>query len=899
MTSPENPSAGLERRESAPPLHETLNAFEAVLGPDVKDLPAEISTEWIHKELQDITQDGRVDTYNEQSRYNELFYRQAVLERHKDLQSKKNEQKSLDPVKLQELIVAEQAVAYHVYFREAQNHVLDVLRRYETLRKNVPHVPAKILQMEADTQRFVAALQQATQERVAHSNVLLRDPHASLIRANQLNQRIIDILAGEHGLHGIERGYVPQKMFLELLKFEYKRLLDQQKEIARDPALITTRTEMQNLELKHTLAEEKKGEFTEEDKARYDELQSRIKAVDAQFKALGGKRREITEQIITLTDELGASNIQQEEVASIQEQFGKKFSFEGVQGVNPLTTPPDVRTAIAANMEKRKAHHLHQMDNFLTSVETDVLAKGLGVRMEQLWNTNGREAVRLITHRMAAFFTFAVPEVFGLHEAAKDALTAPLDEALGWPAGKDSWEELTDDEKQIVREKATSILGLIEQFDRMKITRFRETIALVQKMKPASAFTLEDVKFDEAGQAILPQERVTSGTIDELISRHGGAMVYLMLMRQLQEDFGTDQPPQGFMGAYADFLHQVDTNIDVHLDTGRALHILGKRYDDLMKWLLLAAGAGLVIGVAGTVAVIKMTGKTIRMTAKGLWRGTKGMARLSGKLMRSPGAGVAGVGAAVEAVPAAAEAATKTLPSTASKTLIKYLGPTAIVLTAWEMKNAIQLAASLEKLPDLKAVDAAIELMETHPLINREAPQYQRDLHLLYQRRQLIAMRDVLENMAVTLDAGAKEDDPDRASTLVQRGKKLAGFARQQDRDLHLRFPITDHMFRGRNDPEGVLRVDYTSLNGAREEGMRNAERLDRRMSMGNLFGPKKSLSEAMDDLPATDFSALKTEYEKFMEDVAAYMGKREAPKRESSKEYLEKLDRENRDRSD
>ncbi|MDD4628544.1 MAG: hypothetical protein PHE68_04100, partial [Candidatus Peribacteraceae bacterium] len=93
--------------------------------------------------------------------------------------------------------------------------------------------------------------------------------------------------------------------------------------------------------------------------------------------------------------------------------------------------------------------------------------------------------------------------------------------------------------------------------------------------------------------------------------------------------------------------------------------------------------------------------------------------------------------------------------------------------------------------------------------------------------------------------------------------------------------------FRGRNAPEGVLRVDYAGLNATREEGMENAKRLDLWKSGKNYFAPKRSFLEMVEDFPSTNFDALKTEYEHFMEDVSAYLGKKEAPKRETFQEWF------------
>lgn len=748
----EQPSAGLpEQKEQAPAFAGALHAFERILGPQAKPLPAEITEQSIQDELKDIVKDHRIDTYNEQTRYNELLYRRAVLQRLNELHEAKQRGRQIDPVRLKELIVAEQAVAYHEYFRDAQNQVLAVLRRYEGLRAHAQHVPQEILQMEADTQRYIAALWEATQERVTFSNVLLLDQHVAegfgdrsvlqrlreeeiqklssasraalkgdydqkLIRGNQLNQRIIDLLAGDHGLPGMEAGYMPKRMVVEFLKYRYKQLLAQQHEIARDPALASTRVEMDRLQLKHTLAEEGKGEFTTEDKSRYDLLQNRTKSVDAQFKALGEQRRGVTDQLIALTQDLGEYNMAQTELSAIQEQFGKKYSFEGVGGISPLTTPPEIRDAIVRNMEMRKAHHLGQMNNFLEKVEQDMLDPGFKEKMEDLWNKNGREVVRTVAHRMAEFFTFAVPERFGMKEAAQDALTEPLDEALGWPAGKERWEELTDAEKQRVREKTTSILDLIQQFDRTKVQNFRTSILLLQSVKPPDTAALETVPFDAEGKAILPQERVTPATIRALIVAHGEATVSLMLLRQLQGDFGSDQPPAGFMGEYAEFLRGVNKNIDVHVDVGRACNILGQRFNDVMKWFLIAAGIGIIIGALGVIVIIKVGSKAARSIGSGLWRGTKGLARLPGRLLRSTG--VAAEGSAVAELPAAAKlpvaAETKAAESALERGQSRFLGHvgfiTMEVTIVSDILQSLERTANAEQMSERETLDAVREL---------------------------------------------------------------------------------------------------------------------------------------------------------------------------------------------
>jgi hypothetical protein len=886
MATPEIPtSRAPEMSEQGSLFRDSLNSYETVLGPKSPELPREMTIQWIERQLTDMVKDHRVETFNEQARYNELLYRRAAIQRLKDVQEAKTEERPVDRVKLQELIVAEQAVTYHEYFREAQNQVLSVLRRYESMRRGV-QVSQDILRMEGDTQRYVAALQEASRERVAFSNVVLIDRHIAekfgdvahlnhlrqeflsqlspaslasleggneqrLIRANQLNQRIIDILGGEHGLQGVERGYVPKQMMVAFLKYRYQQLLDQQIQIGRDPSLQKTRAELDRLNLKFKMAEEGKGEFTAEDKARHDELQARLNNVNVQFEQLGRKRRETTQELITLTQDLGEYNLHQTELSAIQEQFGRKYSFEGVSGLSPLSTPPEIREAIAQNMEMRKAHHLGQMSNFLERVQKDVLKKGFKEEMENLWNKNGREAVRRVTHSMASFFTFAVPEKFGMHDAAQDALTQPLDEAMGWPAGKEKWEELTPQEQQKVKEKATSILNLIEKFDKTKIQNFQESIQLVQSMKPASAYTLDQVKFDESGQAILPEGRVTAQNINLLTAEHGGAVVYLMLIRQLQGDFGSYQPPQAFMGEYASFLEGVNKNIDVHVDVGRACYILGKRFEDLMKWLLLAAGLGLVIGVIGTLVVLKLGGKAARAAGNGLLRGGRGLVRLTTRLVR-PSAASAG-GAVVSEAPAAAAESTATQgASTAEKAVEgtsrasrvgKVLGPLGIVLVAADLRRVMMRDARLQPLQELDGIQAAIELWENDKIVDTRAPRHNRELAYLKRRLQCFVMEDGSAKLAQEIQkrkaqGGLSEVQQAKAEQLQERCEKVRMFARQAKMEYERLMPVTDYLVTDPKKEEGNVGIDIQRIDQARARGVEHEEE-QRRTEMLQQSDPK------------------------------------------------------------
>lgn len=889
MKGLEKPPSGSESRESADAFSRQLNALAAVLGQEAPPLPAVVEEQWLQEQLSALARDHRIDTYNEQSRYNELLYRRAALERRKEADALQN------PEKRKELIVAEQAVAYHEYFRAAANHVMETMRRYEALRAQVSVLPPELQQRERQAMQYLDALRAALAERTLFSHVLLIDRHLAdgfgdaahlqrmrsqyaarlspgsrdaadapheqkLIRANQLNQRIIEILGGQHGLQGIEEGYLPKRLYLDFLQSRYQQLLENQKQIATDPRLTHAESERDRLELKHRMAEAEGKAFHEEDVARYEHLQERIHNVNRQFDALDSQRKHIINEILWLTDTLGVYNIEQTELAAIQRQFGGRYSFEGVGGISPLQTPPDIRDAIAANMEQRKEHHLSQMAAFLHTVQEEVLDTSLAVRTEDLWNKEGRDALRRVTRRMAAMFTFAVPETFGMQDAARSLLTAPLDEALGWPAGKETWEELTEEEKARVTQKSESVLDHIRRFDRGSVSAMQETIALLQGMESASAFVGQEIRFDAAGEPVLPRERVTASNISVLKKEHGGGAVYMMLMRQLDREWGNDEPPSGVLGEYAQFLHGVNDVVGGHLEVGRALHILRGRYADLSKYLLAAALAAGALGAVGLYALYKLP-SAVRAAARS--RIAPAASRAVPPPPRTPLTRTPPPRSAAPRAPAHAPGASR---------VGNILGKAAIALVAVETARQIDLARSLRSLPEAEAVSSALELMEGHPQIDTTAYRHTQEVAALRQREALLALRHATQELERALQQPAHLTDVQKQERqrLLEHAQRIVRAAHAKERDLHAFFPITDYIHVTDRDPRGIVRVQYRRLDEARRRGL-DHEQQKRTWDSGLLLREKRSFAECLEEMHWESTDGIEQEYEKFIGDAGAF----------------------------
>lgn len=634
------------------PFTDEVSRLAEILGPEMKPLPDELSEEDIRTLEEEIIEDHTVESFNELFRRNELLYRRAALQRLAEFE--KQDEPSEEST--QELIVANRAAVYHEYFQRTLNHTLSVMREYESLRAITPDVPDALKTDEQKAAVYIQELRKAVEDRVAFSNIMLidgkladgvKDPRLSALRekymnsmsnatkaallgdtsekwkrGNALNQRIIDMLSGAANIQGVEQGFLPQRMYIALLKHRYEQLLEHQKELVSDPDMVRSRTRMHLLEQKHAQTEEGNGEFTKDDKEEYEMLRRKIEASNKGLDDLGAKRRETLQELLSLSDELGEYQLSQSELSTIQNQFGEHVDLSGATAPRADTTPEFVREAMADNVEERSNFHLERMGAMMNYMEDNVLESGLTEIVEDQWTKNGREIVRQLAHKISRVVTIPLPESAGIRDMAHDALTEPLDEAMGWPPGKENWEDLTPQEQEKVKERAKSILDAIHAFDRTTIARVRETTTVIQSMPDASVFVGEDIN-------TIPVDRITPQNMQQLIAQYGGGSVYFKLFEQMEADWGSAEGKSGFMGQYSTFLESINTNLDVKIDVSKAMMEISAVYQGLSKKLLLAALAILGAGI--------LTGA---LTARYLAKAAGGTLRLSGKMLRQTGRGI-------------------------------------------------------------------------------------------------------------------------------------------------------------------------------------------------------------------------------------------------------------------
>jgi len=608
MPNPEQPKGPQEHLESRKGFGDSLNRLDGAMGPAPADLPAKPTEADLDAAERKITSDSVFRGFNEQFRSNEIIYRRRALEQRAQME------KDPKSVPLNELVTTNQAITYHEYFPAIIRDIQDTMRRYSVLRSSIQSVPTSLQLQELQGTMYMDALSRALRERVVFANVVLAegkaakqggnpetlarlrsqalaspdlsaesrtilegaDTRAKWVRGNALNQQIIDLLSGKASVSGVEKGFMPQKMYLELVSLRYKQILDEEKLVVRSGASADEKNE--------------------------------------KLQKLSVERRNMTDELLYITDQLGEDQMRRAELTTIQHQFGDTFDFAEVRPPSKEQTPEEIRNAMNEQMRQRSEFHLQRMDAFMGAFEGEVLGDGVMVRVEDFSNKKGRELVQAVTHGLARLFTIPVPESFGMKESVRNWLSEPLDKSLGWPAGKDQWEELTSEEQANVEKKAQSILDAIRAFDRSKIENFRSTVSLIKTMPTAD--TLAGTEPVDP----LPTERITDANRNELINKYGAQTVYLMLFQQLDADWGSEQPPSGFIGEYAELLGSVNQNIDVHVDVGGALYQLGANYDQMKNYLLWIAAAAFVGGLL-TPAILRQTIRAVRSGGRMVWKG--------------------------------------------------------------------------------------------------------------------------------------------------------------------------------------------------------------------------------------------------------------------------------------
>ena len=632
------PSERPSENREAPQNHSLFSEVESlgeILGDPYPSVPEDMTVDDIDKRLEEIMNDYTYETYQEQNESNALNFAVNRLQRLRQYREHGSQESSA--AEERESVVVNQAVTYHEYFPDVVNHVYSIMTKYQARRATAPaEVVRGLAGQEMEARLYLAALNSALEERVAFANVLLmegflrlgktpsgddlssadkafienrlkqhlsnpnlsepsklvlekRDTKQNKIKGNELNQRIIDILSGKSQIAGVDEGFFPQQLYLDLLSREYEFHIENAKGIVRDSDSSATEARMRLLEQRHELDDG----LSSEDLAEYERLRAVIRGRNQAFGDMRTTRATIIEELVEHTNQLGTFQLHAAELSTLQHQFGAREDPDA-EGLTDDRTPEQVRRAISENMEQRSSFHLERLDAFANTMEEKVLSVGFKEHVEDA-SIGMRDLYLGVTSGIAEIVAFPVPETAGLKARVRRSVQGDLAEAMGWPLDANGQlvdeKDLTPEQRKYIEKKAKSIKDAINEFDRTKIVRFRETVNALHSMPSAEEFINDEVKE-------IPTERITAQNQDELIRTYGGPAVYARLFQQLQEDWGDydAQPPTGLIGESREFLHKVDENISTHLDVSKALHELSEGAFDAMWWTIVGIiGAGALV----------------------------------------------------------------------------------------------------------------------------------------------------------------------------------------------------------------------------------------------------------------------------------------------------------------
>ncbi len=762
------------------------------MGDTLEQLPTHLSEPELEAIERKLVRDGEHDSLNELFRNNEIIFTRKALQYQADLE-RPGSRKRLDAA---EYIVANQAITFHEYLPRVLAHVKDTMSEYERLAGELDVLPPAIHAQEKPAAQYIAELERLVRERVSIGNAILREKNAAkkeelLVLSNQLNQQLIELLAGKTNIPGAPETFFPQQLLVDLISHRYSLLYEREVGLARQ-------------------------ESTERPREKTAE-----------------ERKQILQELVTLTEQLGEYHIAMEELTAIQHHFGQFFDTDPARESASGNTPEEIRQVIYANAEERKKFHSERISAFLNRLDEDVLSVGPREHVEDMWNVGGgRDFVRTLNDRVVSIITFPLPESLGIKEYVRSQLSGPLREAMGWPSDNvnASFDELPDEDKTKILNRARSILTHIRTFEAKKpVDPIRESLAVLNLMPPASEY------LGTAPAQPLPQETVTQQNYENLIKQHGGATVYAMLFDQLNRQWGNTEPPSGFLGAYAELLEGFNQNVDVHIDVGAATLDLSRMWRDFMVYLFAAAGISFAAGLLmGSRMGRRLLASPFRLARRASSRTAQGaLSRLRNTISRPP-AGRTPV-----------ERLSNTFRSRGFGHAWRFASA---LLVGAEIVRRYRIQLNMERLPEQDGVAASLELMQLHPKINRDAERYEREVQSLIDRFELMEMQRVINQMIVGLsDADIPKAEQEAVNTLMREGGALVEAMQTQNRDLYRYFPITDYIYRSKVDPPNVLRVFYHQLNEARRRGQKE-EKLGRE-KLSSWFHRKREAPQKIEDM--------------------------------------------------
>ncbi len=568
--------------------------------------PTEVS---LLRSIQDLRGRQVVTGFHELTNANRVHWTRRGLQFAGDL-AKPERSKTFHP---EEFILSQQLATYNVSLTEITQYISTIGEHHEHLQDLIAALPIEDQRTVAKKRKqsvvYMRALTGAINERVAFANVWRLDQTIAELnenlktnpndeptkkrrdefvaarkqqfdrlspmnqrvltvgvqdgikdQANALEARIIKICAGKEKIEGVDDGFLPQTLFIDILQMRYTQLIKAQSDFVRDGGL-----------------------RREGGRVAFD-------AIDAERKGMMG-------EIVALTHELAGYHQRMAEITTAQGLLGK-FNTDLTPESGELSLRPKERVELAGKMGSIKRFHLDRLD---AAVKTSVDEFTPG-NFEKIRDgiVRGTITATQLSMSFAKLIGAITPGALGLDKKVEEFLVGPMADALGWPRDNDGKFKatLSEDEKKVILDKLGQLTKVLQTFqDSKKQQPVLETTAALRALDTTKA--VSDTRIGQV-QEPVPTVRVTAAnleaTLAELEKKYGNredavATVHAILITQLNADWGDPDKGTGFIGAYATMLKETERIVSVQLDVAGACFQMSQNFFDIAKFLVVSAGA--------------------------------------------------------------------------------------------------------------------------------------------------------------------------------------------------------------------------------------------------------------------------------------------------------------------
>lgn len=554
--------------------------------------------------------------FHELMRSNEIYNKRGAIQHAADLENPERRVR----FNRESYIVNSQTGLYYEALSEVTQFVADSMRNYEACQDVINTLPAaartplEIKRRQSTT--YLQSLQRSCDERTAFANacqavVLMQEERAGpnraaeiarlttirdeamgrlsaesravanvanptpaqlgamRTRANVLERDIIDTCSGTKRIEGVDAGWLPTYLYLDVLQARYTQIQDQQREFVRE------RRHMQE-------------------------------GGGRAMQVLNCEREAVMAQMVAYTRDLSGYQMHMSRLTTMQRLIGPRLN---VAGALASDGPTNAETRRDINRSAREMRDFHLDRLAATTNQANIEFGGGLLTRERIRDGLMRNTVTAATISAWISRILTANGQIDLGGRVQNFLAGPICDAIGWPKNADGTFKLvlTDEEKTVITERLGRLTDTLQTFNRTNNgAQIRDTVAAIKLLDPTEA-----VGADRIGQVRepLPAGEVTAAQVPaklaELERTYGNsqdavATLHAMLLRQLTAQWGSlnadGRTGTGFIGKYATMLFEIERMIGVQLDVAGACYQMQRN--------MFAAAWGTVTAVAVSPAVL-------------------------------------------------------------------------------------------------------------------------------------------------------------------------------------------------------------------------------------------------------------------------------------------------------